>query len=104
MFDMDIVGYLKEYHTEENTAINSRDLRCLFNLTDRELRLVVSRLRQEGNAICSSSNGYWYSENPSDIQITLSRLEGQVKNMNLVIKGLKGVITGGHDNDEKQES
>ena len=97
MFDVgtDIVEYLKEYHTDESKAIKGRDLRCLFNLTDRELRLVVSSLRQGGNAICSSTSGYWYSESPADIQITLSRLEGQVKNMNLTIKGLRQVLTGG---------
>lgn len=91
----DIVEYLKEYHTDESEAIKGRDLRCLFNLTDRELRLVISSLRQGGNAICSSTSGYWYSESPADIQITLSRLEGQVKNMNLTIKGLRQVLTGG---------
>lgn len=97
MFDVstDIVEYLKEYHTDESKAIKGRDLRQLFNLTDRELRLVVSSLRQGGNAVCSSTSGYWYSENPADIQITLSRLEGQVKNMNLTIKGLRQVLTGG---------
>lgn len=101
MFDMsvDIVEYLKEYHTDESKAIKARDLRCLFNLTDRELRSVISNLRQNGNAICSSTSGYWYSESPADIQVTLSRLEGQVKNMNLTIKGLKKVLTGGLENE-----
>ena len=101
MFDVsaDIVEYLKEYHTDESKAIKGRDLRCLFNLTDRELRLVVSSLRQGGVAICSSTSGYWYSENPTDIQITLSRLEGQVNHMNLTIKGLKSILTGGLDNE-----
>lgn len=97
MFDVstDIIEYLKECHTEESKAIKGRDLRCLFNLTDRELRLVVSSLRQNGEAVCSSTNGYWYSDNPADIEITLKRLEGQVKNMTLTIKGLKKVLAGG---------
>ena len=101
MFDvsMDIVEYLKEYHTEESKAIKGRDLRCLFNLKDRELRMVISSLRQGGNAICSSTSGYWYSENPADIQVTLSRLEGQVKNMNLTIQGLKKVLAGGTEDE-----
>ena len=101
MFDVgtDIVEYLKAYHKDEATAIKGRDLRVLFNLTDRELRLVISSLRQNGEAVCSSTWGYWYSENPEDIQITLSRLEGQVKNMNLTIKGLKEVLTGGKEDE-----
>ena len=101
MLDKDLVEYLKEYHTTEQGAINSRELRCLFNLSDRELRIVVNRLRQEGNAICSSSSGYWYSEDPSDIMITLSRLEGQVKHMNLVIQGLKKIFAGGVQEHEE---
>lgn len=95
--DTDLLEYLKAYHKDEATAIKGRDLRVLFNLTDRELRLVVSSLRQNGGAICSSASGYWYSENPEDIQVTLSRLEGQVKNMNLTIKGLRQILTGGKE-------
>ena len=96
----DIVEYLKEHHKYEDTAIKGRDLRVLFNLTDRELRLVVSSLRQNGEAICSSTSGYWYSEKPADIQVTISRLEGQVKNMNLTIKGLRQILTGGTEDDQ----
>lgn len=95
---VDILEYLKEYHTEERIAIKSRDLRYLFNLTDRDLRTVIGSIRQNGGAICSSTSGYWYSENPADIEITLSRLEGQVKNMKLTIKGLKKVLAGGKHN------
>lgn len=91
----DIAEYLKDYHTEESTAIKARDLCTLFNLTNRDIRNVVSGLRQEGEAICSSTSGYWYSTEPEDISKTLRRLEGQVMNMNNSIKGLKKVLTGG---------
>ena len=88
----DMVDYLKEYHTEERTAIKARELCMLFNLTQKQLRNIVSALRQEGVAVCSSTYGYWYSTDPADIEITLSRLEGQVKNMNLSIDGLKRIL------------
>jgi len=91
----DIVDYLKEYHTAEDIAIKGRELCTLFNLTDKQLRNVVSGLRQGGKAICSSSYGYWYSTEPEDIEKTLRRLEGQVKNMNNSITGLKKVLIGG---------
>lgn len=90
-----IAEYLKEYHTEENKAVKGRELCVLFNLTDKQLRNVVSLLRQEGEAVCSSSYGYWYSTNLEDIEKTLRRLEGQVKNMNISITGLKQALTGG---------
>ena len=88
----DIVDYLKRYHREEDNAIKGRDLRIVFNLKDRQLREVVSGLRQHGITICSSSQGYWYSEEPEDIIKTLRRLEGQVINMNNSIKGLKQAL------------
>lgn len=91
----DIVEYLKSYHTDESSAIKSRELRILFNLTDKGLRDVISGVRQEGAAVCSSSYGYWYSTDPEDIGKTIRRLEGQVKNMNISIAGLKKAFTGG---------
>lgn len=91
----DIVEYLREYHTKELTAIKGRELCVLFNLTDKNLRNIVSDLRQNGEAICSSSYGYWYSTDPDDIELTLRRLEGQVSNMEKTIAGLRRALTGG---------
>lgn len=84
-----MLEYLKEYHISESNAVKGRELRTLFNLTDKQVRNVVSSLRQEGEPICSSSYGYWYSEDPEDIDRTLHRLEAQVVNMNISIKGLE---------------
>ena len=64
----------------------------LFNLTDKQLRNVVSGLRQEGKPICSSSYGYWYSTDPEDIEKTIHRLEAQVANMNISIRGLEKAL------------
>lgn len=94
---LSILDYLKDFHTEESYAIKARDLCELYNLTDKQLRNVVSRLRQEGEAVCSSTYGYWYSTAPEDIKKTLRRLEGQVKNMNISIQGLQKVLTGGKE-------
>ena len=92
---VDLLEYLKEYHTEESKAIKGRELCVLFNLTDKHLRNVVSDLRQAGEAVCSSHYGYWYSTKPEDIEKTLRRLEGQVSNMYRSIEGLKRALTGG---------
>lgn len=97
----DIAEYLREYHTDEINAVKGRDLCVLFNLTDKQVRNIVSGLRQDGEAICSSSYGYWYSTDPEDLEKTLRRLEGQVKNMNISIKGLRKVLQEAQD--ERQE-
>ena len=90
-----MLEYLKDYHGTETTAVKGRELRSLFNLTDKQVRNVVSQLRQEGAPVCSSSYGYWYSTEPDDIEKTLHRLEAQVVNMNISIKGLRKALTGG---------
>jgi hypothetical protein len=91
----DVLEYLKNYHTEESEAIKGRELCELFNITARQVRILVSRLRRDGEAVCSSTHGYWYSTDPADIDITLRRLEEQVKHMNSAITGLKGILAGG---------
>lgn len=87
--DNDLVEYLKDHHNTEEKAIKSRDLSILFNLKSRDIRNIVTVLRQEGKPVCSSSNGYWYSEDPEDLEKTLHRMEAQVHNMSLSIAGLQ---------------
>ena len=89
-----ILEYLKDFHTTESGAIKSRELRTLFNLTDKQVRNLVSQLRQDGEPVCSSFYGYWYSTDPEDIEKTLHRLEAQVENMIISVKGLKRALGG----------
>lgn len=100
----DLLEYLKEFHTTEGTAVKSRDLRALFNLTDKQVRNVVTVLRQNGEPVCSSSYGYWYSNDPEDINRTIHRLGAQVINMNVSIKGLKKALEVKDDENGKEET
>lgn len=93
--EKDIVEYLQEHHTDEANAIKSRNLCVLFNLTDKQVRNVVSNIRREGEPVCSSSYGYWYSKDREDIEKTIHRLAAQVHNMNISIRGLRKSLRGG---------
>lgn len=93
----EMLEYLKDYHTNEAQAVRARELRELFNLGDKQVRNVVSVLRQNGEPICSSSNGYWYSTDPDDIEKTLHRLEAQVANMQIAITGLRKSMGGNNE-------
>ena len=42
----DITEYLKEFHTTEGKAIKARELCVLFNVHQKQLRNIVSDLRQ----------------------------------------------------------
>jgi hypothetical protein len=90
----EMLEYLKDRHNTESNALKNRELRFLFNLTERQVRDVVSQLRQEGEPVCSSTYGYWYSTDPDDIEKTLHRLEAQVENMNISITGLRKALGG----------
>lgn len=87
--DVDVMDYLKDYHCKEVEAVKSREIGEIFNLSNREVRNLVSKLRQDGVPICSSNNGYWYSEDEADITRTIKRLADQVLNMRLAIDGLR---------------
>lgn len=86
--EADIVDYLKEYHNKESKAIKGRSLCELFNLHSKQVRNLVSVLRQNGEPVCSSNNGYWYSNDPEDLDRTIKRLSEQVKNMSRAVDGL----------------
>ena len=89
-----VLEYLKDYHNTEIGAVKNRDLRLLFNITDRQVRNIMCQLRQDGEPICSSSYGYWYSTDPYDIDRTIHRLVAQVENMNISIAGLRQALGG----------
>jgi hypothetical protein len=90
--DLEVLEYLQDCCKSEDDAIKARDLCELFNLTDRQLRNVVNGLRRDGQAVCSSSHGYWYSTEPEDVWKTIRRMQGQVDDMTLSITGLKQAI------------
>lgn len=96
---VEITEYLKEFHTSEEKAIKARNLRVLFNLGEKQVRNIVSEQRQEGKPICSSSYGYWYSKDPADLEKTLHRLQAQVANMNISIRGLEGILEDAVDEE-----
>lgn len=47
----DITEYLKEFHTTEGKAIKARELCVLFNVHQKQLRNIVSDLRQNGERL-----------------------------------------------------
>ena len=90
----ELLEILKDYHNTEDTAIKCRELCELFNLTAREVRIVVNNLRVEGNPICTSNSGSWYSTKTEDIMATIHKFNSQVFNMDKVVKGLWQAING----------
>lgn len=95
----DIKLALKDVHSGRNTYFvteckTCRELCELFNLHSKQVRNIVSDLRQDGEPICSSNYGYWYSKEPDDLDRTIKRLSEQVKNMSRAIEGLQKAKEG----------
>ena len=88
----DLVEYLKDYHTDEREAINCKELAQLYNVTSKQIRNIVSALRQDGAPICSSSAGYWYSEDRVDLLRTLNKIRSQIRNMERTAEGLERTL------------
>ena len=89
MVSSDVLEYLKEYHSDEKNALKGREICTLFNVTSKQVRNIVNDLRQNGEPICSSNYGYWYSKDPEDLEATIARLSAQVVNMEKAIEGLR---------------
>ena len=70
--------YLKNNHIGNKNAVLSKQLETAFSCKGTEIRRCINTLRSRGIPICSSADGYFYSENPADIARTVSQLRGRV--------------------------
>lgn len=75
---MDILQYIP--HGREN-AISRNELSRLLKMSDRRARKLIERERQRGIPILSSSRGegYWLSEDISEIKAFLKESENRIK-------------------------
>lgn len=83
----DILDYLKDHHRGTENAVFSKELEQHFSLEGRSVRRIISKLRQEGNPICSGPNGYYYAVSQREINETIARL-------NELVTGVSNARTG----------
>ena len=57
--------------------------------SDVTVRGAINQLRQDGAAICSNGDGYWYATTAYELQSTIEELEGRVSAVNNAIAGLR---------------
>ena len=92
-----LAEYLKDKCNGEADAIPAGELASIFATDRRGIRDMVNFLRCSGIPICSGMRGYWYSEDPVDIQKTISIMRAK-------IKGIQKAITGLNVAKENQEN
>ena len=83
----DILEYLKDHHKGADNAVFSKQVEQLFSLDGRSVRRIISKLRQEGNPICSGPTGYYYAVSQREINETIARL-------NELVTGVSNAKTG----------
>ncbi|MBR3392923.1 MAG: hypothetical protein IKG51_02315, partial [Firmicutes bacterium] len=82
--------YLKENCLGKENAVFSRDLEGLLMVSGRDLRRIISALREKGEPICSDfHHGYYYAKNPDEIKKTVKGLNEHVAGVSNTIIDLR---------------
>jgi hypothetical protein len=93
-----ILAILKN-HVGEEHAIKDPAIRQFVNVPDRDprkptagLREIINTLRQSGEPICSSTNGYWYAKNAEELKNCIEALDGRAIKIFEATKGMKKAL------------
>ena len=82
--------FLKENCLGKENAVFSRDLEERFLVTGRDLRRIISSLREKGEPICSDfHHGYFFAKNQDEIKKTVKGLNEHVAGVSNTITDLK---------------
>ncbi len=82
--------FLKENCFGKENAVFSRDLEERFLVTGRDLRRIISSLRENGVPICSDfHHGYYYAKNQDEINKTVRGLNEHVAGVSNTIADLR---------------
>lgn len=86
--------YLKElvlnYIPSEPSGVNSKDISKNLNICSRDVRLIIQKLRDDGNPICGTPHdGYWVARTSFDMNETIKKLESHISNCNYTLEALK---------------
>jgi hypothetical protein len=84
--DRNFLDYFKAAHTGKENAIKGKDLSP--NRKEKEIQLIMQRLREAGYPICACQQGYYYSENPDDIKKSLEAYRTKISAMDKVAYGM----------------
>lgn len=60
-------------------AVHLKELELLTGLNSRALRLIIERIRRDGNTICADENGYYLPETIAELEKYIHRAEAMAK-------------------------
>lgn len=77
-------------YIQNREFVKVKELNQYFQMGDeRNVRRIVEKLREQGEPICRSNQGYYYSTDPTEIQRTISQLLSQAQGHIRTAKNLK---------------
>ncbi|OJU18293.1 MAG: hypothetical protein BGN88_00940 [Clostridiales bacterium 43-6] len=99
--------YLMKNHSGKKDATLSSELEAVFLCKGTQIRKYINELRTRKIPACSSSFGYYYSENPNDIDDTITHLDSRIKKIELARSGLQKakelILSRKEDNNGKED-
>ncbi len=86
--------------------IKSKRLEAILDINGNEVRAIIHYLRGQGYPICSSTQGYWYTDDPEEIDKSINHLRQRANSITSVANALhraKTVLTSTkHSNNRKE--
>ena len=73
-------------------AITAKALAKRMDLSEAYIRRKINNARHFGFPICSTNFGYYFSEDPRDIELTINRLKRRISTQVAAIVGLSETI------------
>lgn len=86
-----VIAYIHSHGTAEK-PIKGSDLAEHFGISGIKVRKAVNAARCSGVPICSSSNGYYYSEDKEQIRKTVDSMLGRIEAQQNAIFGLQSLL------------
>lgn len=75
---------------DEPIGMSSSDIGRNINLSSRDVRLIIQKLRDDGNPICGTPHdGYWVARTSFDMNETIKKLESHISNCHYTLEALK---------------
>lgn len=94
-----VINYIINQGTSETPVSNSK-ISKRFEMAESVVRKHINKARCEGIPICSTSHGYYYSEDKADIVETIHSLN---KRTIAVEKAINGLLTNLMMMEEKED-
>lgn len=85
-----VLGMLSNTSTKDRPILAIR-LENRWNLSSAEVRMVIKHLRRNGCPIGSSSKGYFWASNESELQSTIKHLDSRAESLQATSHALKTI-------------